>query len=311
MSRNLHSRIRPHPLGLTAITCALVCGAVLGIRLYPWLRTARALSPAAAPAVEVQATEPAFLPPASAIGPGLPAHGAAVDQPQINVLVVVIDSTNSPAPALQAVWIAALHTELKQAYLLSLSPYLWMTRNGYRSARLTDAYAFDPVSGAAGPDFEAAVATLVYPPPAGTVTLDAPLLAELVDRLGGVQVDGSQLDGSEAMAFLPMGAYTPAILPGAAARDPLGELDRQAKFLNALRVAWASRPLGDPAPYLELLTTRGRSTLSQATLHALAAAFAGYNPADLRIAPLTGDWLSVFSGGDGRPALMFADRSVP
>jgi hypothetical protein len=284
------------PLGLALTAIVLACAATVGAGLGRGWVAGRAT------AVPVTALVSARPPVAGATAateeakelepePTLqPAIG-----PQLNVAVVVVDSLASSEPMLEAVWIAALHTEQQTAFLLGLSPYLWVRAPGGAEMRLRDVFRFDPAAASGGPEFEAVLRQLSYAPLTGTVTVDALLLSEIVNRLGGVDLSGTRMDGAGAVAHSVV-----AVPP-----DPLAQSQRQTDLAYALRDA-AAVSLADPAPYLDLILERGRSDISREVLDVILLAFKGYNPATTAIAPPVADPHLVVVAPDGSPAVLLS-----
>ncbi|MBI3762922.1 MAG: hypothetical protein HY260_13820 [Chloroflexi bacterium] len=221
--------------------------------------------------------------------------------PQVNLLILGVDSFDSPTPALQAVWIAALDTQLKRVYLLPLSPSLCVTPAGKDGLRLAEAYAADPGQGAGGPMFESAIENAPHPSLAGTIAIDEPLLAEFVDRLGGVRLGKYRKNGEEAVAYLR----------AATADDPLAQLNRQGEFMDAMYDRASPASANDPMPWVDLLLARGRITLPPEFLRALAAAFHGFDPANVVVPPRPGDGFSIFVTPQGEKCLIVVQPATP
>jgi hypothetical protein len=276
----------------------LVCGAATGLALLRgWGKDVLPTAPPTPLASVPPPVDSTVTPTAVASPDASPeAHAATpapAPQPQVNIAILVLDSLSSPTPVLQAVWIAALQPERQTAFLLGLSPYSWVRLDAGGEVRLRDTYIFDPATGTGGPGFEKALAEIAAVPTAGSVTVDAPLLAEIVNRLGGVDLAGTRMDGAGSAAFAL------AASPG----DPLGQSANQMEFVSALRDTSAIS-LMDLLPYLDLVIQQGRSDLPPETLYALGAAYQGFNPAALGIAPPVPDPQLVFVAADGQPAVL-------
>jgi hypothetical protein len=290
------SRRSPSPFGLTLVGLVLAFAALLGANLGKgWL---------AGRATEIPLTEWASAPPPVTVEPAATTEAKAATPeptlqpaigPQLNIAVVVVNSLDAPEPQLEAVWVAALHTEQKTAFLLGLSPYLWVKAPEGGELRLRDAFKFDPDTASGGAAFDAILHQLSYAPLMGSVTVDELLLSEVVNRLGGVDLSGSRMDGAGAVAHT---IY-------AAPPDPLAHSQRQTDFAYALRDA-AALSLNDPNPLLDLLLERGRTDISPEVLRLLLAAFHGYNPAHTAIAPPVADPQLVIVAPDGLPAVLLS-----
>jgi hypothetical protein len=274
----------------------LLCGAATGIAVVRGRQKlpAATLPPtplvSAPPPVDVPTTPTAIAPALEHAVTPQPTH-----PPQVNIGILIIDSFNSPTPVLQAVWIAALQTDLQTAYMLGLSPFAWVKLDSGAEVRLRDTYIFDPATGSGGPGFEAALAEVAAVPPVGTITLDAPLLAEIVNQVGGVDLAGTRMDGAGSVAYAL----------SAAPNDPFAQSAYQVEFVSALRYT-ATIKMVDLPIYVDLVTQRGRSTMPTESLRTLAAAFQGYNPAGLGIAPPVPDPQLIIIAPDGQPAVLLS-----
>jgi hypothetical protein len=131
---------------------------------------------------------------------------AASDQPQQTLLILGVDDLQSEQPALMAIWFATFRLPGKGIFLVGLptnSPSL-----GTLSPTLHDLFLWSADQGV-DPTFLEALTQYVAPPPDAILVLDEVAFATLVDYVGGVTLEGSQLDGIQVVGVLRLLADQP------------------------------------------------------------------------------------------------------
>ena len=159
-------------------------------------------------------------PPPSQAPQTQPSSSQASDADTTIVLIIGVDEVNSTHPQLQSLWVAALINRNEYITLHGLSIGIQPRHeNGATFSELFDA---SPETGPSS-QFLDAVQRTTHLEPDLIIVLDAEGFAKGIDYVGGVEVDGTTIDGQRVLAFLD----------GYAANHDLA-LDAQAGILEAI-----------------------------------------------------------------------------
>ncbi|MGD2253245.1 MAG: hypothetical protein PVF70_10070 [Anaerolineales bacterium] len=130
----------------------------------------------------------------------------ASDQPQQTLLILGVDNLQSQQPALVAIWYATFRLPGEGIFLFGLptdSPSA-----GAEGVPLYDLFLWSADQGV-DPTFLEGLAQYVTPSPDVILVLDEVAFATLVDYVGGVTLEGAELDGSQVVGVLRLLADQP------------------------------------------------------------------------------------------------------
>jgi len=153
----------------------------------------------------------------SADSPTLPPTAASL---QTNVLFLGVDSLESPAPSLLAIWLASFRLPGHDIFLLGVPIDLPSGDRGRDT--IADIFRWSPEQGP-DPAFLSALHLAAPLEPSAIVCLDREGFIALVDYLGGLDLNSVRVDGAQTMAVLD-------ILDD----DPGSSLATQARLLEAM-----------------------------------------------------------------------------
>jgi hypothetical protein len=150
----------------------------------------------------------------------LPTEIAVTDSPIQSILIIGVDDLRNLKPKLRAIWVAAYRSSEKIIYLHALSLDTPLPEDP--TTTLQDNFSYAPQSGP-GVEFLDGIHDVLPLDPTLTMVLDDIAFAELVDYLGGIEVQGNALDGESVLTFLSLHWDQPKLL-----------LQNQASIVRAL-----------------------------------------------------------------------------
>ncbi|OGO69265.1 MAG: hypothetical protein A2Z37_07520 [Chloroflexi bacterium RBG_19FT_COMBO_62_14] len=159
---------------------------------------------------------------------------------QQTILILGVDGLAETAPKLEAVWIATYRLPAKDLFLLGVPTNLKPDEDA--PSRLSDLFAFSAERGV-DPAFIQELQLIVPLPMNAVVVLDEQAFGVTIDYLGGIQVNGAEMNGAQVISVV-----------GLLRENPSALLTAQQHFVEAMTARVSSLDSHpDLSPLLELL----------------------------------------------------------
>jgi hypothetical protein len=128
---------------------------------------------------------------------------------QQTIIVIGVDNLGRSKPVLEAIWFATYRLPAKDLFLfgmpIDLKPY------GNSADQLSDLFTWDAARGIE-PSFVGALQEVVPLTPNAIIVLDEQGFGRVVDYLGGIEVNGAQMDGAQVVSVVGMLRDNPTAL---------------------------------------------------------------------------------------------------